>query len=108
MGNRFPILRIFGTLLKIFGVISLVLTVLAALASCLGAALLGETLRQFGGDSLAPASVLGVINGIFILIFGLLFSLGLYAQGELFQLYIALEENTRRTTTLLEALQQNP
>ncbi len=112
MKGQYIALRVVGTLLKVLGVISLLLTVVFTLGTCLSSSLLGLLFQELTPNSLGdPAAesalrILGVLVAFPTLLAGLLVSLALFAQGELLFIYIALEENTRKAVALLESLQQ--
>lgn len=105
--KRFGVLRFFGTLLKVLAWIVLVLGILTAIGAVVGGSFLtsilpAEQAAQLGG--LGPAG--GIITGLFILIFSLLYFLVLYVAGEQLHLWIAVEENTRLTAALLLRMHQ--
>lgn len=112
MKGRFVALRILGTVLKVLGVISLLLTVVFTLGTCLSSTLIVSLLQELTGNSSrnpALESGLGILSMLAAfptLLGGLLVSLALFAQGELLFVYVALEDNTRKVVTLLESLQQ--
>lgn len=101
--QRFGILRLIGTLLKLVAWIVLAGSILLALA----AGLAGPIARQFLGDAgvqvelLSLGSAGGLIVGVFLMILGVLLFLILYAAGENIFLQLAIEENTRMTAALL-------
>lgn len=101
--QRFGILRLIGTLLKVVAWIVLVGSILLALT----AGLAGPIARQFLGDAglqpelLAMGSAGGLIAGVFLMVTGVIFFLALYAAGENIYLQLAIEENTRMTAALL-------
>jgi len=111
MEKRYKVLRTIGKIYKILGVIAAVLTILSALGICLasilGGAALNRYARQFGGMQVPMASqaggaVAGVIGALFLSLYGGMIAISLYGLGEGVDLIIALEENTRKTTELLE------
>lgn len=101
--QRFGILRLIGTLLKVVAWVVLVGSILLALT----AGLAGPIARQFLGDAglqpqlLAMGSAGGLIAGVFLMVMGVIFFLALYAAGENIFLQLAIEENTRMTAALL-------
>lgn len=101
--QRFGILRLIGTLLKLVAWIVLAASILLALA----AGLAGPIARQFLGDAgvqvelLSLGSAGGLIVGVFLMIVGVILFLILYAAGENIFLQLAIEENTRMTAALL-------
>ncbi len=110
MDKRYHALRTIGSIFRVVGYIILVLTILAALAVC-GISVIGGTAiesasQQFGvntsGTGILGGIVGGLIAAIAIIIYGGMIALGLVAFGELVYLGIAIEENTRRTSMLVE------
>ena len=107
MEKRYSALRFIGTIYKLIGILVLVLTVLGALAACVGALLGGTALSQAGSQSGVPflPFLSSAIGGLFLAFFGLLYGgaigLTLFAAGDLISLLLALEENTRNTAALL-------
>lgn len=101
--QRFGVLRLAGTLLKVLAWVVLVGSILLALV----AGMAGPIARQFLGDVglqpdlLAMGSAGGLIVGVFLMVFGLVIFFSLYAAGEKIFLQLAIEENTRMTAALL-------
>jgi hypothetical protein len=104
MQKKYPGLRIIGLLLKIIGVLELVLGLFSALVLPLAFSDSHVSLVQFGLQNLFPASglMLGVVAGIFLFLVGLVCGLLTFSAGELFNVVIAIEENTRLTAMLLQ------
>ena|SRR3990172_2452972 len=111
--KRYGALRTIGSIYKIFGIITGVITVLLALGLCatsiFGTAILQSLLSDYGPDfgGMLGGVLTGVIGGLLIILYGGAFSLALYAAGEGVYLLVALEENTRETAMLLQR-QINP
>ena len=108
MNKRFPILRILGTLWKVLAWIALVGGILLSLGA-LVVGILGSgsfLLRLLGQDTVAVPGTMGVVAGVVALLLGLvvtvIYALILYAVGDLIHLLLALEENTRHTTQLMQ------
>ncbi|HRJ40602.1 MAG: hypothetical protein KJZ86_10860 [Caldilineaceae bacterium] len=103
--QRFGILRLIGTLLKVLAWLALILSILLAL----GLGLAGPLARQFVGDVggqpelLALGAAGGLIAGVLSMIGGVVLFLLLYAAGENIFLQLAIEENSRMTAALLLA-----
>ncbi len=107
MERRYRVLRTIGSIYKILGIVVGVLTLLFILGFCatsllgFGGVALGSDLRGILGGAAG-----GAVGAIFFTIVALLYGGGLavtmYAFGEGIDLFIALEENTRRTAALLE------
>jgi len=101
--QRFGVLRLIGTLLKVMAWIVLVASILLALT----AGLAGPIARQFMGDAglqtelLAMGSAGGLIAGVLLMVIGIVLFLTLFAAGENIFLQLAIEENTRMSAALL-------
>jgi hypothetical protein len=91
MKKRFRALRIISALYKLLALLSLI--------GAVGAAILFYSQQGQGTDmALVLPNVIGVLVG------GILSSIFLFGLGQLFDLFIALEENTRATSALLQRL----
>ncbi|MBX3052331.1 MAG: hypothetical protein KF753_12685 [Caldilineaceae bacterium] len=101
--QRFGVLRLIGTLLKVIAWIVLAGSILLALL----AGLAGPIARQFLGDAglqselLSLGSAGGLIAGVSLMLMGIVLFLVLYAAGENIFLQLAIEENTRMSAALL-------
>jgi len=97
MQKKYRGLRIIGLLLKIIGVLELFVGLISALVLPLVLSDSHVSLLQFGLQDVFPASglVLGIISGVFIFLVGLVCGLLTFSAGELFNVVIAIEENTR-------------
>jgi hypothetical protein len=108
--KRFGVLRFFGTLLKVIAWIVLILSILAAIGVALAGGSLVDSLGPALGDQSGMAGIIsvggGILAGLFILIFGLMYFLFLYVAGESIHLQLAVEENTRLTAALLLRMHQ--
>lgn len=105
--KRFGVLRFFGTLLKVLAWIVLVLSILTAIGAAIAGGSLVDVLGPTLGDSAGLAGAGGgILAGLFILIFGLMYFLILYVTGESIHLQLAVEENTRLTAALLLRMHQ--
>ncbi len=116
--KKFKVLRLLGTLYKIVGVLIAIFTILGAVIAVVigvfGADVLGQWSQMApmmgprpDGPGMYPGmwgmnAFGGVISAVMLLLWGLLLSAMLYGAGELFYLYIAVEENTRVTARLLQ------
>ncbi len=95
MDRRFLALRVIATILKIMAWLALGLGILAAIGALVASFLVAGDSGVLGlgvGDPLA-----GVAVFVAILILAILFFLFLYASSEFIYLFLAIEENTRRT-----------
>ena len=109
MEKKFKILRFIGTVYKVLGIITAVLTVLGAVGICLTSVLGGAIFDQIQGElgNLGPMGVMGgaaggAIIGGFLLVWGTIIALLLLAAGEGIYLLLALEENTRTTADCMQ------
>ncbi len=106
--KKYKALRTIATIFKILGIISLVMTILLSLASCLFYGIMGASFSNLsrdlygltGGESGAVVAA-GVILGLFILIYGGFSSLMIYGAGELIYVLLDIEQNTRESTEVL-------
>ncbi len=112
METKFRVLRIIGTLWKVLAWIALIAGMLSAIGILL-AGILGSgevILRQFGQRPEMMPGAVGIVSGIvgfIVTVIGtIIYSLVLYAVGELIYLLLAIEENTRRTVQLMQ--EQSP
>lgn len=100
MERRFTALRIIGTIFKILAWISLLVGILGAvLALIAGLTMRGQAAPlglELGGPLVAIAMF------VVILIVAIFYFLGLYALGESIYLFLAIEENTRRTAYITQ------
>ena len=110
MEKRFGILRLIGSIYKILGIITAVLTVIGSLAACVisvaGTGIYQAAMEEAGmmmGGAVAGVIVAGV--GLF---WGAVMALMLYGLGEGIFLALALEENTRRTSYLMQQYSAEP
>lgn len=103
MQKKYRGLRIIGLMLKIIGVLELLVGIISALVLPLALSDSHVSLLQFGLQNVFPASglVLGIITGVFIFLVGLVCGLLTFSAGELFNVVIAIEENTRATKMML-------
>jgi hypothetical protein len=103
MVKKYKALRLVGSVYKIVGYIVLVFSVLSALAVCLSGIFGGPVMNLFtqqlgttlGSDAQTGMAVVGVVMGIFSLIYGGVVGISLIAAGELVSLLIDMEANTR-------------
>jgi len=107
MEKRFRALRFIGTVYKVLGAITAIVTILGAIGICLTAAAGGAALDQFGNQNQALGGLLGgLVGGVLIaivtLLYGSAIAISLYALGEGVYLAISVEENTRMTAQLLQ------
>lgn len=108
MEKRFRVLRIIGTLWKVIAWLTLIAGILSSLG-ILAVGALGRTgfiLRLFERQTGVVPGSLGIVSSIlgFVLMLAgaIIYFLILYAVGELIYLWLAIEENTRRTMRLMQ------
>lgn len=112
--KKYKSLRTIATIFKILGILSLVLTILLALASCLFYGIMGASFSSLtgefsgltGGESGVVVAA-GIILGLFILIYGGFSSLMIYGAGELIFVLLDMEQNTRETAELMRIAARN-
>jgi ABC-type phosphate transport system permease subunit len=110
MERRYHALRTIGNIYRVLGYIVLVITILAVIAICGLSVISGTALQSVsqqlgvdsGGSGVAGGIVGGLILSFFALIYGVLISISLIAFGEGIYLLIAIEENTRKTALLVD------
>ena len=110
MEKRYKALRIVGVLYKILGVIAALITVLAVVSLCvtsiLGGAAINRITREMGPElplsGMMGGALGGLIGGLLIAFYSGGAAVTLYGMGEMIYLFLALEENTRKTASLLE------
>jgi hypothetical protein len=104
MQKKYRGLRIIGLLLKVIGGLELLVGFFSALVLPLALSDSHVSLIQLGLANIFPASglVIGIITGIFIFLIGLVCGLLTFSAGELFNVVMAIEENTRATMILLQ------
>jgi hypothetical protein len=110
METKYRALRIISTVYKVLGAIVGIITALLALVTCatsaLGGAALDSFSRELGRSSglggLVSGAAAGVFGSLFIVLWGGFVAVALYSTGELYDLLIALERNTRATAALLK------
>ena len=109
MERRFKALRTIGMIFKVVGVILGIVAIFFALGVCvfsiLGGAAVDSVAQELGGEY-GVGVFSGAIGGIVLFLFTILSfgfpALWIYGLGELFFLFIAVEENTRATNILLQ------
>ncbi len=109
MEKRFRFLRLFATFYKVLGVITGLVVLLLILGACassfIGSSMINQITQNYGysyAGGAAGMAIFGLISGLMLLIMGGGLALTLFAVGEFVTLLIALEENTRATSLLLQ------
>jgi uncharacterized membrane protein len=94
MEKRFRFLLFFSGFLKVLAWLVVVSAVIAALVLAVAGGLSSTRMGQYG-----PLG--GIVGGAFMgfvaIIVGLIYFLFLYAASEMIKVFLAIEENTRRT-----------
>ncbi len=101
MKKRFGVLRFMASVLKILAIVSAALAVLGGLVVFIMSFAGGGAMEAFGFDA-AGGVLAGLFTAFMIILVGAIYSLFMYGYGELLMLLISMEENTFKTTTLLE------
>ncbi|HTX78077.1 MAG TPA: hypothetical protein VMC62_00340 [Longilinea sp.] len=106
MKKKFGALRVIGTIYKIVGVIIGIVAILGFFGSLIGAFTGGSAMdtlfSSYGMGNMGGAGVfVGILSALVILIGGGLSALVTFGIGELFYLFISMEENTRATAAAL-------
>ena len=106
--RRFGVLRFIGTLLKVIAWIILILSILGAIGAGLASSQVGQAVSQNNAilSALFATPAGGIVAGVIVLLFGLIYFLALYATGESIHMQLAVEENTRLTAALLLRMHQ--
>ncbi len=106
--KKFTVLRVVSTIFKVMGWIVLVTGVLSACGSLAVGAMPGLLATGARGSNVASATAFagmgilgGVLFGVGVIFFAVLYFLLLYAFGDMIHLLVALEENTRLTAERL-------
>jgi hypothetical protein len=106
MEKRYKALRIISTIYKVLAAIVAVLTILSILGFCATSLLGGAALDSFGDDTGIADLFSGVLGALIFSVVAIIYggglSVTLYAVGDILDLLLALEENTRRTAMLLQ------
>jgi hypothetical protein len=112
MEIRYTALRTIATIYKVLGIITMALTITAAIGvfafSLISGGALESIAEEYGGNSggsgVISGAIIGIIGSIFTILAGGLLAITIYAIGEGISLIISLEENTRKTAYLVEQL----
>ncbi|NMC46926.1 MAG: hypothetical protein GYA52_08855 [Chloroflexi bacterium] len=104
MKKRFKFLRTMANIFRILGVIICALSLLGGIILIVLSISNSNFWSLFGYSSYD--SVLTVTIGVVALVSGLLTGLITYGYGELIFVFLAIEENTHRTSVFLEEMQK--
>lgn len=104
MQKKYRGLAFIGFLLKIIGVLELIVGLGCLILVPLVMSDPNSTLYEFGYKTLFPGSgvVIGILTGGLIFLIGLVCGLLTFSAGEIFNVLIAIEENTRASMILLQ------
>lgn len=105
MQKKFRGLSIIGLLLKIIGVFELVVGLASLILLPLALSNADAAFIQFGLVNAAAGIglIVGIAAGGLVFLTGLVCGLLTFSIGELFNVFIAIEENTRASVILLQA-----
>lgn len=110
MEKRYRALRFLARIYQILGILIGIIVLVAVIGSCVALAVgggrLGQLERDFnwrgmGGIGVIEGTLAAVIGGVIAILYGGIAALTLYAVGEAIMVLLAMEENTRATTSLL-------
>jgi hypothetical protein len=103
--KKFRGLRIIGLLLKIIGIFELIIAFVCLVLLPLTLSEADEAFIQFGLVNAKPGIglIVGIFSGLFVFLIGLVCGLLTFSLGELFNVFIAIEENTRASLTLQQS-----
>jgi hypothetical protein len=107
MKKRFGILHVIASIFKVLGIVIAVITVIAALITFIFSFSGGQLWKLIGVD-VNTGFFAGLLVAFIILLLGGLYALVAYGYGELINLLLSLEENTRNTVALLEKSKDEP
>jgi hypothetical protein len=113
MEKRFQMLRIIGVIFRVIGALIGVITLIVVLSMVVSSLMQGPSYMDYGmaGPTYTPMMLLGGLGSswivvVFLLVYGGINAVSFYAVGEGIFLFIALEENTRKTAALLQQATQ--
>ena len=99
MERRYTALRIISLVYRILGGLALILAVVLAVVAVLIPGSI--TLSSTGLDTSNSEMLARLLPAVVVLVIGILSGLGLFAVGQMIQLLLDTEVNTRRTARLL-------
>lgn len=104
MQKKYRALSFIGLLLKVIGVLELIVGLAGLIILPLVTSDPNGILFQFGFNDPFPGSALliGILAGVLLLLIGLVCGLLTFSAGELFNVLISIEENTRASLLLLQ------
>ena len=100
--KRYGALRVIATLFKILGILIILFAILTGLATFVGVSGFGRGLNPSGVAPIPFGAVGGLIGAFLVFLIGLFYGIFIYALGDIIYLFLAVEENTRLTSTLLQ------
>jgi hypothetical protein len=105
MIKRYRSLGFIGLLLKIIGVFELAMGLAGLILLPLSLSNADSALAQIGLPLTMPGTgmILGISLGVMVFLTGLVSGLLTFSLGELFNVVIAIEENTRATVIMMQA-----
>jgi Na+(H+)/acetate symporter ActP len=111
MEKRYTALRIIGTIYKVLGIIAAAITIIVALAFCLISMIGSGSLYNYyprAWSGIFGGILGGLFLGVLVILYGGGMAITFFALGEGVDLLLALEENTRATTILLQSQVKPP
>ena len=100
MQKNYVALNFIGTVFRVLGWITLVVSALSLIAFPI--LFSGDLFSQMGVDLGGLDIVAGIAAGVMVLIVGAIQALLLMAIGDLFKVLVGIEENTRATVIMLQ------
>jgi hypothetical protein len=102
MQKHFRELRFIGTTLKFLAVVALILGFISLIVAPLAISINDNLISQFGFAGTQPGTglMVGILLGIFLFIAYAVGGVLLFAVGELINVFISIEENTRELVNL--------
>ena len=109
MQKRFRGLQLIGTILKIFGVIALIMATISLVVAPLALSTTDNLIAQSGFGNIQPGTglMIGILLGVLLFIACAVAGMLLFALGELFNVVIAIEENTRASVIVAQSNRSN-
>lgn len=104
MEHRYSALRVIATIYKVVGVVVAAVAVLGGLGACALSAFSSAGSQTLSNSGLPVGTGLlgGIVLALVAILAGGVYAILLYGAGDVISLLIALEENTRVTSSLLK------
>ena len=111
MAKKYRILRIVATGFQVVGWITVIVGILAGIALCLISIVGGSAIGDIADDSgvafagalvgVVGGAVAGVVIGLAATLYGIIVGFALIASGQIYYVFLDVEENTRETAMIL-------